>query len=546
MDATANPFFVLGATPRDRKPRLMELAEEVSLHGDAEAAAQARNTLISPRNRLAAEIGWFPGVAPARVEAALQAVRDGSFDPGIPMAPLCEANLELVRLGAGPGGDAMRLKQVILQIARLIERIDAKAVMLAINEDRQVSGLPQVTDLASVEQEIAERIRLFQRVLTAQLDALPTALMVSIYEKLMLEGAEPGAPAPRLLVDLLAAYELHAGEFLAGEAERILGLLDATRAAADAKAPLPQVRGNVQQIVAAIADWDRIAQPIQLARQRAGLDHDDSHRIAFRARALAVHLFNAHDYLDDAKLLSGSLQRHFAEVAAVTDVVDQDVQALQGIEAQRQAQVAEAEAARAKFAAEVTWECRIGLLFKDTLRISPEGIEWKGRSTPAAQIGGLAWGAVRTVVNGREAGTQYFFRYGSPVGIVDIMLQDEAQYTELVPRVWRAFCVPILVRMLETWQAGQGVQIGGHEIRDEGIVLKHARTFKADEWRLFPWNEMNKGTHGGVLSFHGSQQTDFKAAFVFKETLNAHILDFAVDRIWQGKAGRLADIFKEP
>jgi hypothetical protein len=147
--------------------------------------------------------------------------------------------------------------------------------------------------------------------------------------------------------------------------------------------------------------------------------------------------------------------------------------------------------------------------------------------------------------NGRDAGTSYYFRYGSPVGIVDIALDNEAQYAELVPRAWRVFCVPILFDMIQRWHAGEGVRIGDHEVRDDGIVLKHGRTFRADEWRLFPWSDLKKSANGGVLNFHASAQPEFKAAFVFRDTLNAHVLDFDADRIWQGKAGRLSDIFKE-
>ena len=546
MDTTANPFQVLGATPLDRKPRLMELAEDAALHGDGTAADHARATLINPRNRLAAEIGWYPGVPPERVAAMLAAATSGG-PPELPgsLPPLAEANLELARLEAATSLDAARLQKAILRIAACVDRLDPAALMQAIDTDRTVAGFPPVGDVAPVEHETAERVRAIQRALTARLDALPTALMVATYGHLMTHCAEPGAPAPRLLVELLAAYELHAGGFLSGEAERILGLLEATRAAADAHAPPAQVHGGVQQIAAAIVDWDRVAQPIQLARQRAGLDHDDSNRLAYRARALAVHLFNAHDYLDDAKLLSATLKDTFAEVAAVHELVQGDAVALDGIEAQRRAAADEAAQAKAKFVEETTWEGTLGLVFKDRLRISPDGIDYKNRMTPAAQITGVTWGAIRRVQNGRDAGTSYYFKYGTPTGSTDIVLGGEAQYAELVPRVWRALCVPMMLAMVERWKAGEALRIGGHEVRDDGIVLKHSRTFRADEWRFFPWTAMGKRTHGGALIFTGKPEADFTASFAFLEVLNAHILDFVVDRIWQGKAGRLGAVFDQ-
>ena len=226
-------------------------------------------------------------------------------------------------------------------------------------------------------------------------------------------------------------------------------------------------------------------------------------------------------------------------------MVQEDARALDGIESQRHAAAAEADQAKARFAAENTWETQLGLVFKDTLRISPDGIDYKGRLTPVAQIPGVAWGAVRMIRNGRDAGTTFYFRYATPNGLVDIALGDQAQYDALVQRAWRLLCVPLMLRMVERWRAGETVRIGDHEIRDDGIVLRHSRTFRADEWKAFPWTAVRKGTHAGALNFHAADEPDFKATFAFRETLNAHILDFVVDRVWQGKADRLGRIFDE-
>ena len=64
-----NPFYTLKATPRDRKIRLIELADERALDGDQEAAASARNALSNARSGLTAEVAWFPGLSPKRVES---------------------------------------------------------------------------------------------------------------------------------------------------------------------------------------------------------------------------------------------------------------------------------------------------------------------------------------------------------------------------------------------------------------------------------------------------------------------------------------------
>jgi hypothetical protein len=54
-----NPFYVLGATTRDKASRLIELAEEKALLTDPDVCQKARSDLVSPRSRLAAEMSWL-------------------------------------------------------------------------------------------------------------------------------------------------------------------------------------------------------------------------------------------------------------------------------------------------------------------------------------------------------------------------------------------------------------------------------------------------------------------------------------------------------
>jgi hypothetical protein len=106
-------------------------------------------------------------------------------------------------------------------------------------------------------------------------------------------------------------------------------------------------------------------------------------------------------------------------------------------------------------------------------------------------------------------------------------------------------CIRILLKMMEAWGNGQSVHIGGIEVRDGGLVLTRSRLFKADEQKFFGWSEMSKGASDGTLRFYGKPDKKFNASFSYKDTLNAHIFDFAIDRIWEGKTDRLSGIFGE-
>ena len=72
MDILKNPFHILGATTRDNRHNIMELAEERSLLSDADECMEARSILTRPRRRIAAEVAWLPGIDPTLSDIVLR------------------------------------------------------------------------------------------------------------------------------------------------------------------------------------------------------------------------------------------------------------------------------------------------------------------------------------------------------------------------------------------------------------------------------------------------------------------------------------------
>ena len=82
-----SPFYILGASPRDDRRVLMDKADERALLSDAEAVGRARAALMDPRERLVAELRWFPGASDDDVAKILDWFReieagDGGHGPG--------------------------------------------------------------------------------------------------------------------------------------------------------------------------------------------------------------------------------------------------------------------------------------------------------------------------------------------------------------------------------------------------------------------------------------------------------------------------------
>jgi len=543
MNCSENPFAILKASARDRKGRLNELADEAALYDDPDRAESARNQLSNPRTRLASEVAWFPALSPKRIGQTLEQIAHGRQPSLEGLSALNSANFLAEALGNKTVHSSEELREVIGALATYVEDIDADLVMQAINDDRLAAGLPMLTDVSSVEAEIFERVKHFERTITALLEHLPSMEMVSVYEKLIAESTHEGVESTHRLIEaLIDSYELKAGSFLSEEASRIKALIDAAKMAADKHVSESQVRASVNEIIGALRTWDRVAQPIQLSYKSRGKDHKESEDLAGSARDLAVHLFNEHDYLDEAKRVSEALQELFAEVAAVSDQVDKDVEALADIAIQRAERQKNEAADEAEFAREITYETQFGLVFKDKFRISPAGFDYKGSLAPLETITGVRWGAVKKSTNGIPTGTDYYFGYEGRT--TQVLLQpNKHQYQEIIQRAWRAVCIRILLGWMDEWGKGRKVHIAGVEVSDGGLVLRRGRFFKGDDTKFFSWSEVSKGAYNGHLTFSGTQDKRFTASFSYKDSWNVHIFDFAIDKIWEGKAAKLSKIF---
>ena len=59
MDLLNNPFRILGASLRDNRQKILELADDMSLVNDADLCMEARAELTNPRKRLKAEMDIY-------------------------------------------------------------------------------------------------------------------------------------------------------------------------------------------------------------------------------------------------------------------------------------------------------------------------------------------------------------------------------------------------------------------------------------------------------------------------------------------------------
>ncbi len=344
MDLLSNPFYLLSASIRDDRHRLMELADEKSLLHDEQECLKARSDLTNPRKRLVAELAWLPGVGPKR---STELLTDLSANPNQiidleHLFPIAYSNL--ISAGMSRLGDisAAETAKWILKLAYTFDRIDIDDVQKIINDERVVSGFSQVTDFSVIESELKERRRYYRKIIKNSLDNLSSSeLIVAVtltVDKATRNGTRHG---PSLIEDLVDSYEVEAQAFLDKEEENIDSLVSRIEEALEDDIDDQNLEPMVNNLIKVVRNWDMVAQPIQVSTMSRGLDHDASHRVARNVRNLAISFYNEYDKIHFSQQLTGMLQKVFAEVLEVAEQTAEDADALSDI--------AEREAFQSKF-----------------------------------------------------------------------------------------------------------------------------------------------------------------------------------------------------
>lgn len=536
-----NPFALLGVTTRDDRRRIVELAEEKSLELDHDICQKARSDLTSPRSRLSAEMSWLPGVSPRKAAQLVSALHSDPLsirkESGLPT--LAHLNLLASAFETVGGNDsADGVAEFIQEMAYLVDELSADQVLRDINEDRSVSGFPEVKGADQVEAELSERKRYYRNAIKDALNRLPPASLVEAMT-LAVDGITCGGEehAPELIDELVDSYAVETQGFLQKEAENAQKLITAARDSA--KSGEGVVRPLVDKLEAVARNWDKVAQPIQLSAKARGIEHEPSHEIAYSIRSLAIDLFNEHDMLTQSQRLTGLVQELFAELPDVAERIEQDSDALADIFQNRK----NSEAQRNEWARSITYKAEVGLVFKDTLSISPDGLTWKNQRFPLNAVTRVRWGAVRQSINGIPTGTSYTIAFGDNRSEAVVELKKESTYSTFIEKLWKAVVVRLLTELLETLQSGKEVRFGEATLRDDGVTLIKHKFLVANEPVRCLWEQVNVWTADGSFYIGAKDGKKTYVGLSYIQTPNTHILEQAIRMAFK-KPGmrRLSDI----
>lgn len=320
-----NAFYVLGASVRDSKKRIVELAGEKALEIDHDICQKARSDITNPRARISSELSWFPGVSPAKAIQLISILDTRPMDARkeVNIPALSKANLMAAALESLKEVTDSDFAEFIKELAHVAADILPEEVTRHINEDRIASGFPEVTSVDHIEAEIAERKRFYRSSVKGALDLLAADRLVAIITRVVSESTEGGTQhAPELIDDLVDSYEVDARGFLERESESLIRLIAAARESAPKGRAV--ILPLVDKIESVARNWDRVAQPIQVSAMARGIRHKQSNDVAHQIRELGVDLFNKHDMLDIAHRFTSLNEELFSELPEFSEITKKD------------------------------------------------------------------------------------------------------------------------------------------------------------------------------------------------------------------------------
>ncbi len=334
-----SPFYILGATIHHSRREVVNLAEDKMLEVDEDLCINVRSELTNPKLRLKHEVAWLPKTNPRRIKELIRISEEEplSITEFQSIPKLSQFNLLSSALHTLDSKTKRKqIVDLITSIGFISTRLFPADILSVINEERAVSGFPQIESSEDIESELTERLRECVNGIVSFLDRLPSRKLIRVMTDVAEISTIGGIrPACTLIDSLVDRYEIETTVHLETEATNIAKLIDIIKDSCKRGRNSKKCEQKIQSYITALekvtVNWDMIAQPIQVSTKARGIEHRPSQEIAYTIRGLSVDLFNEYGMVSTTQRLTRLLSQVFAEVPDVAERVEEDEEALTDI-----------------------------------------------------------------------------------------------------------------------------------------------------------------------------------------------------------------------
>lgn len=535
MTIKENPFYILGATTRDSRQKIQELVDEKSLSLDMSVCTEARAVLTNPRRRLSAELAWFPGVSIRQTKTIIKELEDKELSAETldHLSSLAGVNVVLSYLDSGVKLTTKNLENAIFTLARSYESIKPETVMNIINEDRTISGFPEVTDLSVIQEELTElknnAIHVLQQAISSL--SLGTANKIMLH---LMERAQKEKSTYSLLDDVIdQVYVMIVQKDKDSIESKVIEAIKKLEDAMDKKATSKTTLNKLaDELLEELETFDNIMQPIQLSTQRRGLEHDITREIAHKVEDLTVTIMKKTRDFALAEKIMKRTKELFVEVGSVNESLSMGLDAINKIQ---QDDKAFEESIKYKYTKNSFWGG------STTLSLDSKHIVYGDTKYNTDDITHIRYGTTKRYQNGVYMGTDTFVGFGTDETDTRITMLSEDEFFKFIDCLMKAVGIRIIQAMVD--QLARGKSLYGF-IYDDKVKLAKDNAFAPTEFKTFKWSDVMAGMQSGFLIIMAKSDTKYKVTLGLQDVENAPVLGLMLDRFLKLGEKKITEAFK--
>jgi len=536
-----NPFYLIKASTRDGKAKLISLAEDASLIIEPEICNKARSDLSNPRTRVLSEISWFPGVSPKRCNELcdLPTIRIHEVETLSNLPPLAWANLYACLFEAVHGSEEIsEISGLIIQFSKIIDKFSLEDIIRDINEDRLISAFPEINSHESVENAIAEQMKIYKSLVKEALDKFEPKKLIDIMDRVASHATENGnEPASGFIESLIETYEIEVHNILNSELENIKNLNAAILLKADSG--VSNLSDDIQKTLKVAKNFVFLARPIVLLYKSRGMEHELSDSVARNLRNLGVDLHNNNGLTEASISITKSMKVIFSEIDELAETVEEDEKKLNELLDAKK----ESKEKAAQKAAELSYTAEVGLIFKEKIEISAEGIRYGSSYFPMEKVTRIGWGSISRSVNGIPTGTDYSIFFGDDSKLTTIDTRRQAVSDNVTDRLWKARGFEIMILIIDKLKSGRSISFKDITIWDDRVTLKRHKFFGSEELTCYWADTFTHSSNGDFFIQHRNDSKVYKNV-PYISTPNVHVLGALLNVFYKnGGIKKISQVF---
>lgn len=328
-----NPFYILGASPRDTRRVLVEKTEARLLVMEESVVREAYHALTDPVKRLVAELEWFPEFEDDRIAEFLAHAPnsmtsvDSVLYTDLPIHTTAPLLLFLEWTYQNTSADPQMFVDIVLRLGSGYCGINRTALIDTINAHRREAGFGLISSVQEIDNAFQTIRFAIKTELARHAKSLSWNQHIEAVRQLAerYDSSDPYAGGSIVIRDVIDSYALTIDTYMRAQSDHIMDRIRLCLLPSLTKDRVfPELKGIFQDL----AQWNYVVHPLQLRENHQGRTHHETEHIVFEARNLCFALQFSKDLREEALFINDQLRAMYARFPVFSELLNEDLRLL--------------------------------------------------------------------------------------------------------------------------------------------------------------------------------------------------------------------------